>query len=58
MFISHKPTWYRDTVKLYMEGINVFLKILYVFFHNDFDLIFGVLTPLSAIFQIYHGKQF
>jgi len=24
----------------------------------DFDLIFGVLTPLSAIFQLYHGDQF
>ena len=23
-----------------------------------FDLIFGVLTPLSAIFQLYHGDQF
>jgi hypothetical protein len=22
------------------------------------DLIFGVLTPLSAIFQLYHGDQF
>jgi len=21
-------------------------------------LIFGVLTPLSAIFQLYHGNQF
>jgi hypothetical protein len=25
---------------------------------NDFDLIFGVFTPLSAIFQLYHGDQF
>jgi hypothetical protein len=24
----------------------------------DFDLIFGVLTSLSAIFQLYHGDQF
>jgi hypothetical protein len=28
----------------------------------DFDLIFdldlGILTPLSAIFQLYHGDQF
>jgi hypothetical protein len=24
----------------------------------DDDLIFGVLTPLSAIFQLYHGYQF
>ena len=24
----------------------------------DFDLIFGVLTPLSTIFQLYHGDQF
>jgi hypothetical protein len=24
----------------------------------DFDLIFGVLTPLSAIFQLYRGDQF
>jgi hypothetical protein len=24
----------------------------------DFDLIFGVLMPLSAIFQLYHGNQF
>jgi hypothetical protein len=23
-----------------------------------FDLIFGVLTPLSAVFQLYHGDQF
>jgi hypothetical protein len=23
-----------------------------------FDLIFSVLTPLSAIFQLYHGNQF
>ena len=23
-----------------------------------FDLIFGVLTPLSTIFQLYHGDQF
>ena len=22
------------------------------------DLIFGVLTPLSALFQLYHGDQF
>jgi hypothetical protein len=22
------------------------------------DLIFGVLTPLSAMFQLYHGDQF
>jgi hypothetical protein len=22
------------------------------------DLIFGVLTPLSVIFQLYHGDQF
>jgi hypothetical protein len=28
------------------------------FFYNDFDLIFGVLAPLSAIFQLYHGEQF
>jgi hypothetical protein len=24
----------------------------------DFDLIFGVLMPLSAIFQLYHVDQF
>ena len=24
----------------------------------DFDLIFGVLMPLSTIFQLYHGDQF
>jgi hypothetical protein len=24
----------------------------------DFVLIFGVLTPLSAIFSLYHGDQF
>jgi hypothetical protein len=24
----------------------------------DFDLIFGVLTPLSTIFQLYHGDKF
>jgi len=24
----------------------------------DFDLIFGVLMPLSAIFQLYRGDQF
>jgi hypothetical protein len=23
-----------------------------------FDLIFGALTPLSAVFQLYHGDQF
>jgi hypothetical protein len=23
-----------------------------------FDLIFGILTPLSAIFQLFHGDQF
>jgi len=35
-----------------MYPIHVYgLKIL-------FDLIFGVLTPLSAIFQLYHGDQF
>jgi hypothetical protein len=28
------------------------------FFLFDFDLIFGVLMPLSAIFQLYHGDQF
>ena len=26
--------------------------------NDDFDLIFDVLTPLSAIFQLYHGEQF
>jgi hypothetical protein len=25
---------------------------------NDLILIFGVLMPLSAIFQLYHGDQF
>jgi len=25
---------------------------------SDFDLIFAVLMPLSAIFQLYHGDQF
>ena len=25
---------------------------------QTFDMIFGVLTPLSAIFQLYHGDQF
>jgi hypothetical protein len=29
-----------------------------VFFLFEFDLIFGVLMPLSAIFQLYHGDQF
>jgi hypothetical protein len=24
----------------------------------NFDLIFGVSTPLSAVFQLYHGDQF
>jgi hypothetical protein len=24
----------------------------------DFDLIFGVSTPLSAIFQLYHGDHY
>ena len=24
----------------------------------DFDLIFGVLTPFSGLFQLYHGDQF
>jgi hypothetical protein len=24
----------------------------------DIDLIYGVLMPLSAIFQLYHGDQF
>ena len=37
--------------------------ILMSFFLNDdktsnLDLIFGVLTPLSTIFQLYHGDQF
>jgi hypothetical protein len=27
-------------------------------FDFDFDLIFDVLTPLSTIFQPYHGDQF
>jgi hypothetical protein len=27
-------------------------------FDFDFDLIFDVLTPLSTIFQLYHGDQF
>ena len=31
--------------------LSTLLKIL-------FDLIFGVLMPLSAIFQLYHGDQF
>ena len=25
--------------------------------HVDIDLIFGVLAPLSTIFQLYHGDQ-
>ena len=31
-----------------------------VLYHTEIqcDLIFGVLTPLSAIFQLYHGDQF
>jgi hypothetical protein len=29
-----------------------------LYFDFDFDFIFGVLTPLSAIFQLYHGDQF
>jgi hypothetical protein len=28
------------------------------FIEFDLDLIFGVSTPLSAIFQLYHGDQF
>jgi len=34
---------------------------VWYFFSSSFywlDLIFGVLTPLSAIFQLYHGDQF
>jgi hypothetical protein len=31
-----------------------FFYLVYVWF----DLIFCVLTPLSAIFQLYHGEQF
>jgi hypothetical protein len=27
------------------------------FIGGGFDLIFGVLTPLSTIFQLYHGEQ-
>jgi hypothetical protein len=26
--------------------------------NDNFDLIFDVLTPLSPIFQLYHGDQF
>jgi len=33
-------------------------KIITLHILNDFDLIFGVLTPFSAIFQLYHGDQF
>ena len=28
------------------------------FLNNDLILIFGVLTPISTIFQLYHGDQF
>ena len=34
------------------------LRTSFVDFGFDLILIFGVLTPLSAIFQLYHGNQF
>jgi hypothetical protein len=38
---------------LYMYiSIITFYQTLY-----RFDLIFGVLMPLSAVFQLYHGDQ-
>jgi hypothetical protein len=33
-------------------------KTNFLFIKTRFDFIFGVLTPLSAIFQLYHGDQF
>jgi hypothetical protein len=40
------------------KGINRIAKISYDYlFPRDLILIFGVLTPLSTIFQLYHGDQ-
>ena len=34
-----------------------FVFVFVVFVTIDLILIFGVVTPLSAIFQLYHGDQ-
>jgi hypothetical protein len=39
-----------------VKGINVMIKIIMDSVLGD--LIFWCLTPLSAIFQLYHGDQF
>ena len=39
-----------------VRGINVMIKIIMDSVLGD--LIFWCLTPLSAIFQLYHGDQF
>jgi predicted membrane protein len=41
-----------NTVNQYLIVINKLLFFIDLFF------IFGVLTPLSTIFQLYHGDQF
>jgi hypothetical protein len=40
----------------YKKPINV--QMVFCILRNLNDMIFGVLTPLSAVFQLYHGDQF
>jgi hypothetical protein len=40
-----------------MAGLIVY-TIIDLFCDNEFEFEFWCLTPLSAIFQLYHGDQF
>ena len=55
-FHGHRAHAYNGTDSLYDDHRVFTLYHSTVIF--DFDLIFGVLTPLSTIFQPYHGDQF
>jgi len=46
-----------SSVYLFVSPLTISLVVT-IQIKIDLDLIFGVLTPLSAIFQVYHGDQF
>jgi hypothetical protein len=44
--------------KSYVQILNKWITLSLVLVEKHFYMIFGVLTTLSAIFQLYHGNQF
>ena len=49
---------YINSSKSHQSGFSYTLQVICQSQKNNMILIFGILTPLSAIFQLYHGNQF